>query len=225
MKIKNNIEIVSLHIPKTAGTSFRTILKDKIGDSRVVRLDIHNKNDIRLNEKAFTKDKLRNKIKVVHGHFKFADIKELFDLNPSVRYVTWLRDPVDRVLSHYYYLMKMAAIKMGEQAKDEILSKVGKSLEEYVVHDQNRNEISHFLEGSSLDDFDFIGIQKDFENELNRFRKVMGWTNIENQRHNVTGSKKPAIDKKTVELIKSYNEKDVEIYEEALKRHQKIVNS
>jgi hypothetical protein len=225
MKIKNNIEIVSLHIPKTAGTSFRTILKDKIGDSRVVRLDIHNKNDIRLNEKAFTKDKLRNKIKVVHGHFKFADIKELFDLDPSVRYVTWLRDPVDRVLSHYYYLMKMAAIKMGEQAKDEILSKVGKSLEEYVVHDQNRNEISHFLEGSSFDDFDFIGIQKDFENELNRFRKVMGWSNIENQRHNVTGSKKPAIDKKTVELIKSYNEKDVEIYEEALKRHQKIVNS
>ncbi|KAB1063975.1 sulfotransferase family 2 domain-containing protein [Salibacter halophilus] len=225
MKIKNNIEIVSLHIPKTAGTSFRTILKDKIGDSRVVRLDIHNKNDIRLNEKAFTKDKLRNKIKVVHGHFKFADIKELFDLDPSVKYVTWLRDPVDRVLSHYYYLMKMAAIKMGEQAKDEILSKVGKSLEEYVVHDQNRNEISHFLEGSSFDDFDFIGIQKDFENELNRFRKVMGWSNIENQRHNVTGSKKPAIDKKTVELIKSYNEKDVEIYEEALKRHQKIVNS
>lgn len=225
MKIQNNIEIVSLHIPKTAGTSFRTILKDKIGESRVVRLDIHDENDIRLNEKAFTKDKLKKKIKVVHGHFRFVDIREKFDLEPSVKYITWLRDPVERVMSHYYYLIKMAAIKMGEQAEDEILSKIGKTLEEYVIHDQNRNEMSYFLEGSSLDDFDFIGIQKDFENELSRFRKVMGWSNIQNQRHNVTGYKKPSVDKETVEFIKSYNKKDVEIYEEALKRHQKIINS
>ena len=39
-KISNNIELVSIHIPKTAGTSFRNVLKSAYSRKSVVRFDI-----------------------------------------------------------------------------------------------------------------------------------------------------------------------------------------
>ncbi len=62
-KVKNNIELVSLHIPKTAGTSFRYILKEQFKKKDVARLDIYPSGAIMLNEKEFDSEKLKDKIR------------------------------------------------------------------------------------------------------------------------------------------------------------------
>ena len=57
-KIKNKVELVSLHIPKTCGTSFRNTLKAVYGIKSVKRLDINN-NLLKIDEKIYVKSSLK----------------------------------------------------------------------------------------------------------------------------------------------------------------------
>lgn len=66
-KISNQLELVSLHIPKTAGTSFRNILKDVYGASHVARLDIRRNTE--LNGKRLNSSKLKSGIDLHEGTF------------------------------------------------------------------------------------------------------------------------------------------------------------
>ena len=103
-KIKNKIELVSIHIPKTAGTSFRNILKNVYGEKEVIRFDISNRRGITIEEKVLKSKKLSRRIKVIHGHFTYRNLTKMVALSDNVPIVTWLRNPIKRVISNYYYL-------------------------------------------------------------------------------------------------------------------------
>ena len=91
--IKNQLELVSIHIPKTAGTSFRGILKEVYGEAGVIRLDIDLlKEELRIDEQGFSKKKLPGSVKVAHGHFSPALLRSRFEIAPEVPFITWLRD-------------------------------------------------------------------------------------------------------------------------------------
>jgi len=104
-KIENSIELVSLHIPKTAGTSFRNILKEVYGSSHVARLDI--RRNIEVDGRIFKGSGLKKGVQVVHGHFSFRKLTDNFDIPSGCPVVTWLREPAERVISNYYYLDKI----------------------------------------------------------------------------------------------------------------------
>ena len=98
---QNKLILISLHIPKTAGTSFRNILKSVYGENQVVRFDISRMGVVRMNENVYQKSKLPN-VKVIHGHFTFQDLSGSFTLPETYKLITWMRDPVKRVISNYY---------------------------------------------------------------------------------------------------------------------------
>ena len=83
-----------IHIPKTAGTSFRSFLKNAIYGDKLyeVYADVGywNAREYRL---------LIRDYKVFFGHFSFGFHTLLKDTNPS--YVTILRDPIARIVSFY----------------------------------------------------------------------------------------------------------------------------
>jgi hypothetical protein len=72
------LELISIHIPKTAGTSFRNTLKTVYGEDHVARLDIelYDKH-IRLNELDYFESSLPNHLKVIHGHFSYESVKDI----------------------------------------------------------------------------------------------------------------------------------------------------
>jgi hypothetical protein len=214
---KYKLELLSLHIPKTAGTSFRNILKEVYDENAVVRFDINEKGETRLNQDVYTKKKLPE-ARVIHGHFVYDDIKSLFDLPTDIQKITWLRNPVERVISNYFYLeSRLKTLLNEEQNNLNILSKMQRSLIEYARDDINRNRQSKFLTGITLEEFDFVGIQEDFENDLVEISKALNWERLPNAVYqNKTPVKKNVIDFETIQEIERLNQEDVELYKKAL---------
>lgn len=217
-KISNNIELISIHIPKTAGTSFRNVLKSTYGKKSVVRLDIRSGGKrIELEQKAFKRSKLPSSVKVIHGHFRYKDLIECFDINEDIPLVTWMRDPVDRVISNYYYLSEILAKELQEEKKGlNILAKMQRSLLEYARDEISRNRMYKFLDGMPLDKFKFIGIQEHYDEDLSDLMVVMDFESFPKIHVNAT-VKKREVSQETLEEIKALNALDMAMYEEALK--------
>ena len=216
-KIKNNVELVSLHIPKTCGTSFRNTLKAVYGNKAVKRLDINN-NLLKIDEKIYVKSSLKSNVKVIHGHFKFNSVFEKIELLETTPVIVWLRDPVERVISNYFYLKKIIQEKIKPSDNDGNLGdRMLKSLTEYAEVKQNRNRISKFLTGANLEDLFFIGIVENYENDLAKLSELLNWKKYPILKHNQTSKIKPIVSMEEKALIRSLNENDIKLYNTALK--------
>lgn len=221
----NSIELISLHIPKSAGTSFRNTLKQEYGEREVIRLDINNKPKVpRINEKIYEHSTLPKGTRVIHGHFCPADLHDAFILGDDIPMITWLRDPVERVISNYYYLTEILAKELNEQKKGlNLLSRLQRSLMEYARADRNRNRISKFLRGSTLQDFSFVGIQEFYSEDLSAMSKQFSWTTATEFKYNKTAKKYNVSEENRAEIAK-LNQLDIAIYEEGLALRQKRIS-
>lgn len=221
-KIKNKIELISIHIPKTAGTSFRNILKEVYGAEHVERFDIIKKEKLIFVEEAELKSKkFPSKIKVIHGHFNYRDLTEQLKIRKDIPVITWLRNPVERVISNYYYLAERLREELQEEEKGlNILAKMQKSLIEYARLEMNRNRMSKFLEGISLDEMKFVGIQEYFNEDLAYFGHIFGIDNIKPLEQNITGEKHK-VRNEILQEISGLNELDISLYNKALELRRK----
>jgi len=220
-----NLELVSLHIPKTAGTSFRNILKAVYGEENIVRFDIKIKTrKIDIENKPFEKDRLPENIKGIHGHFHYLDLVEQVNVPPSAKWITWLREPSQRVLSNYFYLSERLRDELDEERKGlNILAKMQRSLIEFSRDEINRNRMSKFLAGIDLNQFAFIGLQETYEADLERLAGILGWNSYPNLKHNVTAAR-PMVDPEVLAEIRELNSDDYKLYAEAIEWRARHLN-
>lgn len=210
-------EIISLHIPKTAGTSFRNLLKNVYGEKEVVRFDIDTNNIVRLNEKVYESTKLPDAT-VIHGHFVFQTLQVKFPLPKDYKLITWVRDPVKRVVSNFYYLESRIKELLDEEKNNlNILSKLQRTLIEFARAEINRNRQSKFLTGSTLSDYTFVGVQEFYEEDISRLARILNWKELPSVPfHNRTVEKPVMIPEEILDEIRELNREDQLIYEEAL---------
>ena len=108
-----------IHIPKTAGTSLRAFLRDKIYGSKMCEVYSDTRH---WNSEQYMA--IRD-YEVFYGHFYFGFHWLLGDKNPS--YVTVLRNPVERVISFYKHH------KLNEQATyHRMIERENLSLRDFV---------------------------------------------------------------------------------------------
>jgi hypothetical protein len=88
--------IIFLHVPRTAGTTLRQILERQYAPGSILHLYESDFGE----ELASIPPSQPDSPRVVMGHFYFG--AHAFVPKPS-SYITLLRDPVERVISHYYY--------------------------------------------------------------------------------------------------------------------------
>jgi len=112
------LRLVLVHIPKTAGTTVGTLLAHHYGDrfQRVDMSGVHAREtadglEVARHRADGTAERierfaLRDGVEAVSGHVP-AGLLGL--LPPAERYVTVLRDPVERTLSQYYHLVNRRA--------------------------------------------------------------------------------------------------------------------
>ena len=154
--------ILSVHIPKTAGVSIRNFLKEHYDAGFV--LSYWQVTD------AFGRvlPEVPSSAACVHGHF-VAD--HLADRFPDATLVTWVREPVDRVVSSYYHRLR------DPDWQNSVCRKVHEEklgLVEFAELPEMRNEMAHFMGRKQPADFDFIGIMEDFDFSLEIFCEQFG---------------------------------------------------
>lgn len=218
-KIGNQLELLSFHIPKSAGTSFRNMLRDVYGAEAVLRFDtpLRGGGKFRVEQQPFTGRTLPNRVRVLHGHFSWQHANSILELPPDIPKITWLRDPVERVVSNYFYLAKRLREILDEEGRGiNILTKMERSLTEYAQAEINQNRMSKFLEGLDLKDFRFVGILENMEEDLQHMAGAMGWTIQEAYQHNATGKRKREITAEERAIIEASNAKDLALYQQAL---------
>src|SRR5687767_997581 len=93
--------VLHLHLPKTGGTTLNEILARPCAPGEYVALgpDVHGAIE---NLRSWS-DERRAEVRVVQGHLPYG-LHEIFP-QPHT-YVTLLREPVDRVLSFYFYVAR-----------------------------------------------------------------------------------------------------------------------
>lgn len=103
---------IFFHVPKCAGTTFTTHLgHDFKKDNRVSicygngipNLQIGADDEVEPYLKNLTREK-KNEILAIYGHHVFNRIHKFFD-ERQCRYITFLRDPIERVVSHYNFMI------------------------------------------------------------------------------------------------------------------------
>jgi hypothetical protein len=221
---KADLELISIHIPKTAGTSFRNTLKGVYGEEAVIRLDIELEVPVvKINEAVYNDRMLPSWTRVAHGHFTYPLLKKHFDLpGGDIPVITWVRDPVERVISNYYYLGKRLAEELDEPSKGlNILLKMQRTLMEYARDPLSCNRISKYLQGLPLEDFRFVGIQDHYSEDLNYLSRLLDWQNFNEFTHNRTGKSYDQVTPKQRDEIRALNDADVRLYEKALELREK----
>jgi hypothetical protein len=89
-----------LHLPKTAGTSLRELLSCRFAPTDILAF-------LRSDSRELLSRKLASvgRHRFVHGHMPYA-LVDRFERRPFV--LTVLRDPVDRAVSAFHYMRRMA---------------------------------------------------------------------------------------------------------------------
>lgn len=206
-----NLEIISVHIPKTAGTSLRNMILQFYGNEKVCT---HYPDSPEVDG---TRD-INEDTKVVHGHFFIREYLQRYPeiKTSNVKKVAWLRHPITRLMSHYFYNKKYPF------SINQDMNKL--NLVDYAQLPWKQNEMSKHLAGVELEDYYFIGIQEFFNEDLEDMQTLLGWSNIEtniydnsslsNQYYQLI--KETLSEAKVLDKIATLNAEDMELYEKAL---------
>ncbi len=219
--IKHNLELVSMHIPKTAGTSFAEILKQVYGHKQVSNFQVqiaNHQGDMRvmLDGEIFTQRSFSPDTKVIHGHFPFQEMEKRIQAKEKIPVITWLRDPVDRVVSAFHYVDRIYKKELSQRDPGlNILNTLKRGLMEYAHAKPNRNRMAYYLKGIPLESLFFVGILEHFEEDLAFLAKRLGWKEYPIPHLNKTQKREPLAAFK-YDAIKCWNAQDVELYEQAL---------
>ncbi len=170
--------LVSVHLPKTAGASFGRTLEDHFGDALLKDyLDYPiNQPAIRRNRAALghcLKGLLGRagpdaRLRCIHGHFMPLKYRCLRGGGRSVHFVTWLRHPLDRMISHYGFWREHPELAASAPLHRRVLEEDW-SLERFCLAPELRNLYRRFLWGFPLRLFDFVGLTEHYEADLARF--------------------------------------------------------
>ena len=214
--------IISLHIPKTAGKSFKASLIKSYGSNIVFDYGANpqkqNKFSL-LNQLLVFKLKLfSGSEKIVHGHFCLDKYKSFPSSCPRICFA---REPLSLFTSFYDYVN----LKFREDPKLQFFySKVIKSkLEDFLLSSYTQNFYSRMFGSFDYRKFYFIGVVEKYEQSLNIYNKLFG-TNLFPEYRNKTDTMGKRISDCTLlsedfkTKFKSFHKFNYEFYNYALNR-------
>ena len=212
-----NIEIVSIHVPKTAGTSFHKVLQGVYGTEAVFH------DDGRHYCQRVDEMPLEPWHRVIHGHVWAGHYKRLL---PTARLVTWVRHPVNWLISLYGFL---DSLPPNDNPAWVLLKNERPSLLEFAASKAVRTQTqSRFLHDVGVYDFFFVGIQEHFAEDLYDLGGLMNWRGVTPSKENANAfvSRFRANvwrDRALVEGICDRLEDDMKLYEAAeLRRDRRV---
>lgn len=235
-----------VHIPKTAGGTVTSMLSAAYSKHGIKKTGNYVRNPEKTEKKI--RSSLQREGQISAGHTPYGALRE--HLPSDTRYMTFLREPVDRVLSHYYrhiHRKRQLSPTRRERRLEKGKARTDKadSLEEALVEmrlPQIRNLATRFLCGHpspmgdlpprALDDakanlrgFALIGIQERFEESVVLLQRMLGLGPAPYRDRHVS-SDRPAVDEipdAERALIEEHNRLDAELYRFGLRLFEDAV--
>jgi hypothetical protein len=212
--------LISVHLPKTGGVSFRAVLEKAMPSG--LRRDY---GDAPLNTpvperiSAAFRDGLANLgadlsgVQCIHGHFLPVKYLPMASVRGGVDFVTWMRHPVDRLVSHYNYWMRRP---VNAQPFRRRVVEEGWSLERFCLSQELRNLYSQFLYAFPLEYFSFIGITEHYAEDLSEFTRRYLGSGGAVERLNAAPGGGTSVDAALRRRIEEFHADDMALYERAL---------
>lgn len=210
----NELKLIAIHIQKTGGMAFKKLLRKEY-KRKYYRLNIGLDSENRKRDFQEHLAKIPPETQVIHGHFVYEDVAELIKERPRLPVVTWLRQPVDRVVSSYYFMKR----KFDEGLRENKPSLEYATLLEFASEEININQMSRVLKGADLRDFAFVGCLEFLAQDLSFMAALLGWKQREMPKRNVNREYKEKFSlPNEAELLEiaRLNMEDIELYEAAM---------
>jgi hypothetical protein len=233
--------LIFIHIPKTAGATLRAILTQRFPKEETFSCGAST-----LYTEFYTMPpEQRARLRLLAGHMPFGLHAGL----PSpANYVTILRNPVDRIISFYYFLIQIpdpgnylyeAVVGRKMSIKDFLHSKITNELDNLQTRilvgesSLTRPEFGSCSEADlhqALNNLQHqvlvTGLTERFDESLLLIKKHLGWKFIPVYTSKNVNRKRPArsrVSPEIVDLIRSYNQFDIKLYQEAEKMFEEAL--
>lgn len=214
--------VIFIHLPKTAGTTVSRLIEWEYPLSEIYSIDpvLFKWSAAHLRKLPLSRLK---KIRMFKGHMTFG----LHDVLPQpATYITVLRDPVDRVISSFYFMRRFKLHPLSWQIRREKWT-----LEDFVRNSGRDNIQSRLVANAKYEEpctceiverakynlrhhFSVVGFSDRLEESLALMKLRFGWRLSSYSSFNVTRSrpKKRDLPEATLDLIRQRNGFDVELY-------------
>ncbi len=219
--------IISVHVHKTAGRSFNLFLKETYG-SRLHR--VHGDKTLtapyRFRQRfglALPKhepEDINPETACIHGHYKATRWRSQFPESPLV---IWLRDPMQRSASHYYFLRRHSRWFRSTPLR---LLPEELGLRWYLTSKPHGDLYASVLDGIPVQDFAFVGLTEQFSRGLRLYRKIFqieGEMTVPQENLNPDKAGKAyCFSASLVELYQQHHQSDLKIYAQAKQRFEQL---
>ena len=221
--------VIFLHIPKTAGVTIRQIIKRQYPENRMYYGDHLSPQEI---ANVFTSlpEDYKAQLQMIWGHLIFGVHQYL---STDATYFTFLRDPIERTISHYYYILgRPHEFEIAQYLRENNIG-FQEALEKNLILDI-QNVQTRMLAGLPYDHppntytqahletakhnlsnhFAVVGLVEQFDESLLLLKRTLGWGNVFYNLQNKTPRRpyKDDIPPETMALIRKENELDIELY-------------
>ncbi|MEH6590831.1 MAG: sulfotransferase family 2 domain-containing protein [Halioglobus sp.] len=223
---------VSVHIPKTAGTSFQLFLKQVFGEGLI--LDYRSKPlDSDYEQRAVANlaednetyrhilQLLEQRDVCVHGHFLPAKYLALF---PDATLITWLREPAQRLMSHYEFWRQNPQLD-HKIARHVVESKL--SFSEFCELDLMQNISMKFFGDLKASRFNFIGLTERYTESLEALCRQFNWPDMLSadskkiRQNPLKTGPRYLLENNESKTVSNLNALDYQLYQEVLENHNK----
>jgi len=223
--------LIFLHLPRTAGTTLHRIIERQYDPNSIYTIDGVNSEQSCMHFRKIPPHH-KTHIKVLKGHMEFG--MHEFLPNPAT-YVTLLRDPIDRIISHYYFVRQnpdhylyRTVVSGRLTLKGYVSSGLSRELDNgqtrmlsgptaHVPVGECNDEMLQRAKHNLQSHFSVVGLAEQFDQTLLMLQDAFGWKTPFYVRQNAT-HRRPArtdVPAEVIDTIRRINRYDVALYDYA----------